>query len=91
MKTGKMVLASWTEFTDEFTSIFCPENKITTVLITLKSNQYVQGKRNINMYTDEFRELIALSSYMDSIAIILKFCQGLHPTTQDKIAKSGTD
>jgi hypothetical protein len=28
---------------------------------------------------------------MDPITIILKFCRGLHPTTQDKIAESGTD
>jgi hypothetical protein len=38
MKTGKMVLTSWTEFTDKFTSIFCPKNKATTMLMTLKSN-----------------------------------------------------
>jgi hypothetical protein len=38
MKTGKMVFASWTEFTDEFKSIFYPENKATTVLMTLESD-----------------------------------------------------
>jgi hypothetical protein len=38
MKTGKMVFASWMESTDEFESIFCPENEATTVLMTLKSN-----------------------------------------------------
>jgi hypothetical protein len=43
------------------------------------------------MYTDEFKELITLSGYMDPIAVVLKFHRGLHPTTQDKIAESGTD
>jgi hypothetical protein len=38
MKTGKMVFSSWTNFTDEFKSIFCPENKATTMLMTLESN-----------------------------------------------------
>jgi hypothetical protein len=38
MNTGKMVFASWTEFTDEFESILCPENEATTVLMTLESN-----------------------------------------------------
>jgi hypothetical protein len=91
MKTGKMVFASWTEFTDEFASIFCLENEATTILITLKSDWYFQGKQNVDTYTDEFRELITLSGYMDPIAIVLKFRRGLHPTTQDKIAESGTD
>jgi hypothetical protein len=91
MKTGKMVFSSWTDFTDEFESIFCPDNEATTVLMTLESNRYFQGKRNVNAYMDEFKELIALSGYTDPIAVVLKFYRGLHPTTQDKIAESGTD
>jgi hypothetical protein len=43
-KTGKMVFSLWTKFTDEFKLIFCPENKATTVLMTLESDQYFQGK-----------------------------------------------
>jgi hypothetical protein len=31
--SGKMYFASWREFTEEFTSIFCPENKATTALM----------------------------------------------------------
>jgi hypothetical protein len=91
MKMGKMVFTSWTEFTDEFESIFCPENEVTTALMTLKSDRYFQGKRNIDAYTDEFRELVALSGYTDPIAMVLKFCRGLQPSTQDKITESGTD
>jgi hypothetical protein len=59
--------------------------------MTLKSDQYFQGKRNVDVYTDEFKELIALSGYTDPIAVVLKFRRGLHPTTQDEIAESGTD
>jgi hypothetical protein len=44
MRTGKMVFTSWTEFTDEFELIFCPENEATTTLMTLKSDQYFQEK-----------------------------------------------
>jgi hypothetical protein len=58
--------------------------------MTLESDQYFQVRQNVDTYTDKFRELIALSGYMDLIAIVLKFCQGLHPTTQGKIAESGT-
>jgi hypothetical protein len=91
MKTGKMVFTSWTEFTDEFESIFCPENEATTALMTLESDRYFQGKRNVDAYTNEFHELVALSGYTDPIAIVLKFRRGLQPSTQDKIAESGTD
>jgi hypothetical protein len=76
---------------DEFKLIFCPENEATTALMTLESDRYFQGKQNIDTYTDEFKELIALSGYMDPIAVVLKFHRGLHSTTQDKIAESGTD
>jgi hypothetical protein len=44
MKTGKMVFTSWMEFMDEFELILCPENEATTVLMTLESDQYFQGK-----------------------------------------------
>jgi hypothetical protein len=44
MRTHKMVFASWTEFMDRFMSIFCLENKATTALMTLESNQYFQGR-----------------------------------------------
>jgi hypothetical protein len=48
MKTGKMVFSSWTEFMDEFKSIFYPENEATTMLITLESDRYFQGKQNVD-------------------------------------------
>jgi hypothetical protein len=40
IKTSKMVFTSWTKFIDKFTSIFCPENEVTTMLMTLESDQY---------------------------------------------------
>jgi hypothetical protein len=69
-----MCFASWHNFTQEFAMTFCPENKATTALMRLKSNQYYQGKRNIEAYIDEFKDLIDLSRYTDPITIVLKFC-----------------
>jgi hypothetical protein len=86
-----MVFASWTEFTDEFESIFCPENEATTALMTLESDRYFQGKRNLDACTDKFHELITLSGYTDPIAVVSKFRRGLQPSTPDKITESGTD
>jgi hypothetical protein len=89
--SGKMCFASWREFTEEFTSMFCPENEATTALMQLESDQYFQAKRNVDAYIDEFKDLIDLSGYTDPIAIVLKFHRGLNPTIQDRIAESGTD
>jgi hypothetical protein len=38
--SGKMCFASWSDFTEEFTSTFCPENEATTVLMQLESDCY---------------------------------------------------
>jgi hypothetical protein len=87
-----MCFASWHDFTEEFAATFCPENKATTALMQqLESDRYYQGKQNVEAYIDEFKDLVDLSGYTDPIAIVLKFCRGLNPMTQDRIAESGTD
>jgi hypothetical protein len=91
LRSGKMCFASWREFTEEFMSMFCPENEVTMALMQLESNQYFQAKWNVEAYIDEFKDLINLSGYTDPITIVLKFRRGLNPTTQDRIAESGTD
>jgi hypothetical protein len=91
MQTGKMCFASWDEFREEFMAAFCPENEATTALMRLHSDRYFQGKWNVEVYIDEFKDLVDLSRYTDPIAIVLKFHRGLNVTTQDKIAESGTD
>jgi hypothetical protein len=53
--------------------MFCPENEATTALMRLESNQYFQGKQNVEAYIDEFKDLVDLSGY-DPITIVLKFC-----------------
>jgi hypothetical protein len=74
-----------------FTTTFCPENKATTALMRLESNHYYQGKWNMEVYIDKFKDLIDLSRYTDPIAIILKSCRGLNLMTQDRITESGMD
>jgi hypothetical protein len=91
LRSGKMCFTSWSDFTEEFTSTFCPENEATTALMRLESDRYFQGKQNVEAYIDEFKDLIDLSSYTDPIAIVLKFHQGLNLTTQDRIAESSMD
>jgi hypothetical protein len=86
-----MCFASWHDFTEEFTSMFCLENEATTALMRLESDRYYQGKRNVEAYINRFKDLIDLSGYTDPITIVLKFCRGLNSTTQDRIAESGMD
>jgi hypothetical protein len=91
MRSRKMCFASWDEFRDEFTAAFCPENEATTALVRLESDRYFQGKRNVEAYINEFKDLINVSGYTDPITIVLKFRHSLNPTTQDRIAESGMD
>jgi hypothetical protein len=86
-----MCFASWHDFTEEFVTTFCPENEATTALMRLESDRYYQGKRNVEAYINEFKDLVDLSGYTDPITIVLKFRRGLSPTTQDRITESGTD
>jgi hypothetical protein len=44
MKTGVMAFTDWTDFTSEFMSTFCPENKATSALIRLKLDCYKASK-----------------------------------------------
>jgi hypothetical protein len=54
LQSGKMCFASWSDFTEEFVSVFCPENEATTVFMWLESDCYFQGKQNVEAYIDEF-------------------------------------
>jgi hypothetical protein len=78
-------------FAEEFAATFCLENEATMALMRLESDRYYQGKRNVEAYIDEFKDLVDLSGYTDPIAIVLKFHRGLNSTTRDRIAESGTD
>jgi hypothetical protein len=71
--SGKMCFASWHDFTEEFVAMFCPENEATMALMWLESDCYYQGKWNVEVYIDEFKDLVDLSGYTDPIVIVLKF------------------
>jgi hypothetical protein len=73
LQSGKMCFTSWSDFTEEFALMFCPENEATTVLMRLESDHYFQGKQNVEVYIDEFKDLVDLSGYTDPIVIVLEF------------------
>jgi hypothetical protein len=85
-----VTFADWNNFTLEFTSAFCPENKVITATgIWAVLPRQVQH-RDRGLYW-QFKDLINMSGYTDPITIVLKFCRGLNVMTQDKITKLGTD
>jgi hypothetical protein len=57
----------------------------------VKIRPLLQGKWNVEVYIDEFKDLIDLSGYTDPITIMLKFYRGLNSMTQDRITESGMD
>jgi hypothetical protein len=91
MRSGKIYFMSWSDFMEEFVSVFCPENEATTALMWLESDCYFQGKQNVEAYINEFKDLVDLSGYTNPITIVLKFNRGLNLTAQDRIAESGMD
>jgi len=91
LRTSKMAFSGWDAFYADFVETFCPENEAMHSLMRLESERYFQGRRNVDSYVDEFRDLIDQSGYTDPTAIVLKFRRGLNQATQDKIAESGTD
>jgi len=79
--------ATWSDFRREFIKEFYPQNEDTHALMRLETTNYFQGKRSADEYIDEFKDLIDLSGYTESIAIVLKFRKGLQRDIQDYIAK----
>jgi hypothetical protein len=58
LRSGKMCFTLWRDFTEEFALMFCPENEATTALMQLESDQYFQGKWNVEAYINEFKDLV---------------------------------
>jgi hypothetical protein len=45
----------------------------------LESEHYFQGRRTVDMYVDEFSDLIDLSGYSDPLAIVINFAEASMP------------
>jgi Retrotransposon gag protein/Zinc knuckle len=78
---------TWTEFREAFVSEFCPKNETQLAVAKLETNGYYQGRKTVQEYLDEFRDLIDLSGYKDGLPITVKFRRGLNREIQDQIAQ----
>ena len=72
-KSGLPCFADWGRFVKAFEELFCPVNEQENAVITLESDNYHQGRRTVEEYTDRFKDLIHRSGYSDDIVITVKY------------------
>jgi hypothetical protein len=80
---------TWADFEREFVDQFCPRNEQLTALTKLEVTSWHQAKDPIDDYIDRFQELIDLAEYDDDKMKVIKFCRGLDPSLQNKVALLG--
>jgi len=51
-----------------------PLNSEAAAMNVLETTSYFQGRRSVNDYLDQFKDLIEDSSYTDPQMIVVKFC-----------------
>ena len=78
--------ATWADFRKTFIVEFTPRDERRSALARLETTRYYQGKRSVDDYVDEFRDLVELSGYTEGLAIVIKFQKGLNRDIQDVIA-----
>jgi hypothetical protein len=71
---------------DNFRTEFFPLHSDAAATNKLEGTTYFQGKRTVDDYLDDFRDLISESGYADPKTIVVKFRRGLNPTIVDAVA-----
>jgi len=85
-RTGVQRYSTWVDFRKVFIAEFCPKNEVQLALAKLETPNYYQGRRSVDEYVDEFRELVDQAGYKEGLAIVVKFRRGLQREIQDQIA-----
>jgi len=76
-KTSHLRFIDWLDFEEEFRKDFMPLDSESTAINVLETTAYFQGKRTVDDYLDQFRNLIYDSGYTDPKTILVKFRRGL--------------
>jgi len=76
-KKGRFRFLDWSDFEDEFRKDFLPLDSEATAINVLETTTYFQGKRTVDDYLDQFRDLVEDSGYTDPKTIVVKFRRGL--------------
>ena len=76
-KSGHLRFIDWVDFEEEFRKDFMPLDSEATAVNVLETTSYFQGRRSVDDYLDQFKDLIEDSGYSDPKMIVVKFCRGL--------------
>jgi hypothetical protein len=74
---GRSRFIDWSDFETEFRKDFTPLNAEVAAVNTLETTSYFQGRRSVDDYLDQFRDLIYDSGYTDPKTTVVKFRRGL--------------
>jgi len=77
VKTGHLHFIDWLDFEEEFRKDFMPLDSESAAINVLETTAYFQGKRTVDDYLDQFRDLIYDSGYTDLKTVVVKFHRGL--------------
>jgi hypothetical protein len=83
---GNPHLVDWDDFRSRFRTEFFPLHSDAVATNKLEGTSYIQGRRMVDDYLDDFRDLISDSSYADPKTIVVKFRRGLNPSIVDAVA-----
>jgi len=76
-KAGQLRFLDWLDFEEEFRKDFMPLDSESAAINVLETTAYFQGKRTVDNYLDQFRDLIYDSGYTDPKTVVVKFRRGL--------------
>ena len=82
---GSPPFVDWDDFRSHFQTEFFPLHSDAVATNRLEGISYFQGRRTVDDYLDDFRDLISDSSYTNPKTIVVKFRRGLSPTIADAV------
>jgi hypothetical protein len=83
---GSSYFVDWDDFRSRFRTEFFPLHSDAAATNRLEGTTYFQGRRAVDDYLDDFRDLISDSGYSDPKTIVVKFRRGLNPAIADAVA-----
>lgn len=84
--SGADYFVDWDDFRSRFRTEFFPLHSEAAATNRLEGIGYFQGRRTVDDYLDDFRDLISDSGYSDPKTIVVKFRRGLNPAIADAVA-----
>jgi len=88
VKSRQLCFIDWVNFKEEFRKDFMPLDSEAAAVNVLETTLYFQGRRSVDDYLNQFKDLIEDSGYSDPKTIVVKFCQGLDSPCGDDLQET---